>query len=305
MSWESIEEWPEGVRGDAFRTAAEPILAQRRSRSWGERIRAFLASTDEERLEHIIDKIAITEARVYVERASGERFRAPRASLIGLQREGRKVRYGVYHGDDFVLYTRVGCDVEEMLADQLGEPSERLLLKSQMLPLGVILFGGFVVTGFAGASIWNLRNYSLGSLFADGLYTSEGALAFYLTLGLLAAALLFWLLMPARTHADRLGLHRTRGVFRLLRWHVPVEEVERIMVREVAGVAIDIVAELNTKRRFGGAMDSQSCVLETIQVAKGKLRQSRALARHRRRAVEVCLAGRALTDESASEQDEK
>lgn len=293
MSWEPVQEWPGEVRGDAFRTAAEPIIAQRRGRSWGERVRGFLASTDEERLSHLVDTIAITETRVYVERVGGARFRAPRSALIAQQQEGRKIRYGVYHGDDFALYARTDCPVEEILGDQLGAPRDRLKLNGTLLSMSIVIPAGLALTAFAGFSVWNTRNYDLAGLFADGLYTSEGALALYVAVGLLAAALLCWLLVPARTYVDALGVHRTRGVIPLLRWHLPVEEVADLHTKEIASAAIDIVAELKTPRRFGGLMKSRSCVLETIQVRK-EITVARARARYRQRVIEARLAGRTV-----------
>ncbi len=251
MAWEPIEQWPGHKTHDSFRQASEPLVAERGSRSLFERFRGFWGSTDEDRASRLVHRIALTSNYVYVERADGSRVRTPRAALIAQQSVGSVVRYGVRRGDDFLLYARKDCNVQDALQEQLGNagnPVEygnvglALLVAALVSPFSLFVF--LLITFFNGEPV-----------FAVG-HTAQRALVFGISTPFLFGTLWLWLWLPFRLRVDTLGLHISRGFIPWLRWYVPIDELE------LEPVFQDAVFLLRVPRRFGSLFKRRKVTLD-------------------------------------------
>lgn len=231
MSWETVEALPGAPAGDAFRGSAEPVVAERRALTAGERLRLFWHSDPDHPFARAVSRVVVTPAHVYVERRDGSRARVPLAALHGERLERGRVVYGVKDGDDLLLPYRAACAVQDRLAAAVrgGEPVEPWRRSEALLTSA-----SFAIVGLA-VGVGLYLEYPLADALdrlGKGLYTAEsvlGTLTALAAVALGAHALLWW---PSRWRIDGVAVTRARGVVPWLSFSVPPERFRRAVVKK-------------------------------------------------------------------------
>ncbi|HHH28737.1 MAG TPA: hypothetical protein ENK57_10390 [Polyangiaceae bacterium] len=236
MSWEAAERLPGAHSDGAFRSSAEPVIAERRGLRPLEWLRTYWRSTPELPFSRVVQHIVLTPQYVYVRRRDGTLSRVPRDRLHGERRERGQVVYGVYEGEDLLLSDRPGCAVQSRLSEQTSGGASVASSPWTSFDLarpGMLLS---LMTGFFSAVL--LSNYPLArtlDYIEAGFATSETALGTYLGLGMAALTVALWQWSPSRWHVDRVGLTRRRGLIPWLSFEVPPERIDRVLLTPISG----------------------------------------------------------------------
>lgn len=232
MSWESFESWPGGGGGGgAFRSAAEPVVAERRGLRGRERLRLFFKSSPDLPAARVAERAALTATYVYVERRDGSQERVRREQLRGVRRDGPVGVFGVVDAEDLFLPWREGDDLQDTLVRQLGQrPAwvSRVGIVPTLLLAVVLGFFDFVL--FAEYPVATMRRH-----WSMGLTTSESSLGTYAAFGLALLILFFVLWLPSHLRIDETGLTRWRGVIPWMRFETPPEVFRRVRLETIYG----------------------------------------------------------------------
>ena len=224
VSWETVEEWPDGRSGGVFRGAAEVIVARRGAPSALDRLRLWWHSTPDHPFGALPHRVALTPSWLYVETRGGKRQRARVEQIMGRRYEAGRVIYAVADGEDLVLVHRRADPLEKALDERSKGDDD--FWRSGSAWIGVI---GFALLMLAISLAFTLR-YHDGAIrrIRDGLITSESALGLYTGLGGVLLTLLFITFFPQRWLVDSMGMTSVRGLFGWVRGTIPPERVRRV-----------------------------------------------------------------------------
>lgn len=222
MSWEEAEHWPGGQPTDAYRDAAEVVVAERNGLSFADRARLWWYSTDQERFGDTAVDVAMTSLHVYVRTQNGTQKRIRREHVGGFRVESGRRLFAVAKGADLVLARRGLDSVERLLIGHIHNArnwarpvSVRPTLAVMSVPLGLCAF-----------LLWRCaQKLSHGFAATDLTGLSIPALVLFLV----AVPIAF--LFPRRLSADALGLTSIRGVIPGVRSTLAAERVTEVFIR--------------------------------------------------------------------------
>ncbi|MAQ13708.1 MAG: hypothetical protein CMN30_02810 [Sandaracinus sp.] len=231
MTWEPVDQWPDGRAGGVFRGAAEIVVADRGAPNALERLRTWWHSTPDHPLEATVRRAALTPGWLYVEGREGGRRRVRVEAIVGARRAGKRLIYAVADGEDLVVVERRDS-FEKALAARLGDRATGWSSwRSPTSPRGLAFATlGALLLAQMGVLMIVDRYDDAMRLIAEGEPLARPAAKFYSGFGFCIAALMLVTFQPRCWLADSVGLTSVRGLFGWVTRTHPVEKVRAVRV---------------------------------------------------------------------------
>ncbi len=195
----------------------------------------------------MVERLAISDRFLYLERADGRCERVRLSRVTGFAREGKRNIYAVRDAADFSLCRRDDCPAELFLAKHLASSGE-FRARNLFFPMvPSLLF--FHVAFFLPyeAQIHPVAHWNTFRVIA------------------LIAGVVLALVLPTRTWLNGVGLHRARGIIPWLRWTVPMEEIDRFVGSRLpmneGSDLISVDVRFTDDRRFASLVKSKTSAL--------------------------------------------
>ncbi len=204
------------------------MLAKREGATFRDRWVLFWSHSPDHDSKRAARRLMLTSNYLYVQRFDHWKGRVPVAKLRGCRRMDGRLLFGVEGGEDLILMHRPGDEVQAELLKKAGGSGhpwteihhfrESMIIAMFLVGLAFGMFGSYPLA-------------EVRDRWASGLYTAEVCLGFYAAVLAVVAVAAIVLWVPSRIYVDRLGVERTRGLFGLLRFYIPADQVKLVVTQ--------------------------------------------------------------------------